>query len=267
MKQLAVFKILRDTYAFVWLERRDFLSLALPAIVVLAILRTLIAWIEMSMAPTRTDEAIGIGDLVYSAVSLAVWVMFAVAWHRRYLVPNEVTTIRAALRWGRRQTRFLLLAIGVGVPATIVLFASGFGAFLFGTLFGEVWHALLLATFIAFLPVLVIYARLSLLFPSTSVDHRMSFSECWRITRGNGWRLALIIFLIAALVWVITYPIDVTIAAIFDFLELSESLIAKFIGTFFDEALGFIGIAVGVSALSISYRALLVAPSDAPPDA
>ena len=249
MKQLAVFKILRDTYAFVWLERRDFLSLALPAIVVLAILRTLIAWIEMSMAPTRTEEAFGIGGLVYSAVSLAVWVMFAVAWHRRYLVPNEVTTVRAALRWSPRHSRFLLLAIGVSVLLGVSMMAAMAGA--------------IIVDFV----LLLIYARLSLLFPSTSVDHRMSFSECWRITRGNGWRLALIIFLIAALVWVITYPIDVTIAAIFDFLELSESLIAKFIGTFFDEALGFIGIAVGVSALSISYRALLVAPSDAPPDA
>ena len=266
MKQLAVFKILRDTYAFVWLERRDFLSLAFPAIVVLAILSTLIAWIEMSMAPTRTDEAFGIGGWVYSAVSLAVWVMFAVAWHRRYLVPNEVTTVRAALRWGRRQTRFLLLAIAVGVLAAIVFFAITIGAILFVTLFGGVWQMLHLAIFIAFLPVLLIYARLSLLFPSTSVDHRMSFSECWRVTRGNGWRLALIIFLIAAPVWVITYLIHVTIAAIFDFVELSESLTTDFVGAFLDEALWFIGIAVGVSALSISYRALLVAPSDAPPD-
>ena len=267
MKPLAVIKTLWSSYTFVWLERRSFLSLTVPAIVALAILRTLVAWIEMSMAPTKTDEAIGIGDWVYSAASLAVWVMFAVAWHRRYLVPNEVTTIRGALRWGRRQTRFLLLAIGVGVLSAIVFLASSSGAFLFGTLFTNVWYALLLAIFIAFLPLLLIYARLSLLFPSTSVDHRMSFNECWTNTRGNGWRLALIILPIAALDWVITYPIDVTIAVIIDFLELSESLVANFASTFFLEAWWFIGIAVGVTALSISYRALLVAPSDAPPDA
>ncbi|MCZ6743332.1 MAG: hypothetical protein O7D31_01415, partial [Alphaproteobacteria bacterium] len=162
MKQLAVFKILRACCVFVCLERRDFLSLALPGIVVLAILRTLTDLFET-------------GGLVNPAASIAAWVLFAVAWHRSYLVPNEATTVRAALRWGRRQTRFFLLAIGVGVLVAIVpIVPNIIGASLYGGLFDEAWQMLFLAIFTAYLPVLVIYARLSLLFPSTSVDHRMS---------------------------------------------------------------------------------------------
>ncbi len=252
MKQLAVFKTLGACCAFVWLERRNFLSLALPGIAVLAILRTL-------------TNLFGTGGLVNPAASIAAWVLFAVAWHRSYLVPNEVTTVRAALRWGRRQTRFFLLAVGVGVLVVIVptVPINIIGTSLFVSLFGEAWQMLLLAIYLS---MLLIYARLSLLFPSIAVDHRMSFSECWRFTRGNSWRLALIIFLIAAPIWVVTFLIRVTIPAIFDLLELSESLTAHFAGALLDEALWFIGIAVAVSALSISYRELLVAPSDAPPD-
>ncbi len=250
MKQLAVFKILRACCVFVCLERRDFLSLALPGIVVLAILRTLTDLFET-------------GGLVNPAASIAAWVLFAVAWHRSYLVPNEVTTVRAALRWRRRHTRFFLLAIGVGVLVAIVpIVPNIIGASLYGSLFDEAWQMLFLAIFTAYLPMLLIYARLSLLFPSTAVDHRMSFSECWRFTRGNSWRLALIIFLIAAPIWVVTILIRVTIPAIFDLLELSESLTAHFAGVFLDEALWFIGIAVAVSALSISYRELMEAPPD-----
>jgi hypothetical protein len=253
MKQLAVFKILKACCVFVCLERRDFLSLALPGIVVLAILRTL----------TDLAEDFGVGGLVNSAASLAAWVLFAVAWHRSYLVPNEVTTVRAALRWRRRHTRFFLLAIGVGVLVAIVpIVPNIIGASLYGSLFDEAWQMLFLAIFTAYLPMLLIYARLSLLFPSTAVDHRMSFSECWRFTRGNSWRLALIIFLIAAPIWVVTFLINVTIPAIFDFLELLESLTAHFARTLLNEALWFIGIAVAVSALSISYRELMVAPPD-----
>ena len=265
MKPLAVFTTIRNAYAFVWQGHRDFLSLALPAVVVLAVVWTLIAWIEIPATPTKAEDANGLGDLIYSVISLAVWVMFAVAWHRRYLVPGEATTIRAALRWRRRQTRFLLLAIGVGVLAILVLLVTSVVAGLFGTLFNGVWQMLLLAIVIAWVPVLLIYARLSLLFPSTAVDHLMSFRECWRFTRGNGWRLALIIFLIGAPVFVIAVLIQLAVAHILGFLEITESVATSFVAAFVVEAVWFVGIAAGVSALSISYRTLMVAPPDTLP--
>ncbi len=86
-----------------------------------------------------------------------------------------------------------------------------------------------------------IMARLALLFPSTAVDHRMSFGECWMITRENGWRLFLVIGLVSI-------PIDVTIILI-EFASWPELVVA-----FADQTLSFIGFAVGVSALSIAYR-------------
>ena len=272
MKQLAVFEILRDACAFVWLERRGFLSLAFPGIVVIAILNTL-----FTLSAFNNTFGNTFAGLVGIAVDMAVQVMFAIAWHRRYLVPNEVTTVRAALRWGPRHTRFLLLAIGVWALAgasvfifTFIvasLFGRLFGAVgsLFGPLFDAVWPIIdtpAVAGIIVAIPMLLIYARLSLLFPSTSVDHRMSFSECWRVTRGNGWRLALITILIAAPVLVILFLIDFIVMT----LVLSGSLTVEFADIFLRTALWFIGIAAGVSALSISYRALLEAPSDAPPD-
>ena len=262
MKQLAVFEILRDACAFVWLERRGFLSLAFPGIVVIAILNTL-----FTLSAFNNTFGNTFAGLVGIAVDMAVQVMFAVAWHRRYLVPNEVTTVRAALRWGPRHTRFLLLTIGVwalvGASSFILPFIVGG---LFGSLIGAiigmpVGVEVMFAGFAGFL-LLLIYARLSLLFPSASVDHRMSFSECWRATRGNGWRLALIIVFIVAPVVVILYLIDSIVMT----LVPSGSLIVEFADIFLRTALWFIGIAAGVSALSISYRALLEAPSDAPPD-
>ncbi len=259
MKQLVILKVLEDACAFVWRQRRDFLSLAYPGITVIALLAsfsTLSAMIGLSFIVT-------FGGLISVAVNLAVQVMFAVAWHRRYLVPNEVTTVRATLRWGPRHTRFLLLAIGVwalgGASAFILSIIVGS---LFGRLFGAIIGTPAAGGILAGFVLVLIYARLSLLFPSTSVDHRMSFSECWRVTRGNGWRLALIIILIAAPVWVITYLIDFIVVP----RVLTGSLTVQFAGNILSISLWFIGIAAGVSALSISYRALLEAPSDAPPD-
>ncbi len=67
----------------------------------------------------------------------------------------------------------------------------------------------------------------------------------------------------------ITDLFDATGGAILDFLELVSggvSLTVEFADIFLRTALWFIAIAAGVSALSISYRALLETPSNAHPD-
>ena len=296
MLRFQVLRTILDAYTFVWRERQDFLSLAFPAIVALGILSTLLTWLAMSAVPTgegkgTETDGLGIGlafgGLVLGVVSLGVWVMFAVAWHRRYLFPDEATTVRAALRWSRRQTRFLLLAIGVslvavGIGLLVLLVLATVGNLLQG---GETLDPIgpgegtepggagvsLFGVVISWLPMSVlvlswfVYARLSMLFPSTAVDHRMSFRECWQFTRGNGWRLGFIIALVAIPVSAIASLLSFLIAIPLTDLGLSGSLTAQFVGALIDETLAFIGIAVGVSALSIAYRGLMAGLPAVPP--
>lgn len=269
MVKLLILHTVRDAYAFVWRERRDFLSLAFPAIVVLAILSTLLAWLAKATTPTGTGEgnatigseslgAFAFGALVSIMVYVALWVMFAVAWHRRYLVPDEVVTVRAALRWGRRQTRFLLIAIGLFVLIALLwLIAGALGAGVFG--------AGILLMFPLFFLIGLVYARLSLLFPSTAVDHRMSFGECWEFTRGNSWRLIFIIVLVAIPVGVIALLMSLAVTTIVANFGVSDSLTTNFIVALIDQTFAFISIAVGVSALSIAYRGLMAGRRAASP--
>ena len=187
--------------------------MALPLVVAVAIVGTLFGWLwppvfaatpeefEAAMANRRGGAMLS--GLLFAAISVAVFIMFAVAWHRRYLVPDELTTVRAALRWGWRQTRFLLLTIAVGLIAALayavsLTVVSLIGGLLLGdqgqtAIGGLAFAALVIA---AGLLALSIYGRLSMWFPSTAVDHRMSLRACWAFSRGNGWRLALIIVLV-----------------------------------------------------------------------
>ncbi len=94
-----------------------------------------------------------------------------------------------------------------------------------------------------------IWARLTLLFPSTAVDHRMSFGECWIFTRGNGWRLLLVIFFVGI-------PIGALISSIENFLGQFDSLSENLLVALVNQTFVFVGFSVCVSALSISYRFL-----------
>ncbi|MEE8544434.1 MAG: hypothetical protein V3T29_01340, partial [Alphaproteobacteria bacterium] len=141
MHRVPVFKTVLGAYAFVWQARKDFVSLALPLVVAVAIVSVLYGWLwppvfpftleefEAAMANRRGGSTPAM--IVLAVFNWAVYVVFAVAWHRRYLVPAEATTVGAALRWRRRQTRFLLLLIlvfliagliyGVGIIVALVL--------------------------------------------------------------------------------------------------------------------------------------------------
>ena len=247
MLRIPVFTTVLSAYAFVWRERRDFLALAFPAIVALAILITLSARLAAA-AGAAAGIGLGFGVLLLGVANLAVWVLFAVAWHRRFLLPDERATVRAALRWHRRHTRFLMLAIALfGLLALAGLLGGPLIMLVFGAVAG-LGGALILA-----LVLTLCYARLSLLFPAAAVDHGLSFRNCWEMTRGNGWRLLWIVFLVGIPIGAIEALIDGLIGGVFR----SDSLTAPFLAALAGETLAFVGIGVGVSALSLAYRSLM----------
>ena len=189
-------------------------------------------------------------QLVFWLINLSIWVMFSVAWHRKFLIPDQTGTVLQAIRWGQRQTRFFLIALALTALSIGILFVVGpiVGFLGFGPARGfGAWFAILVM-------VGLVYVRLSLLFPAAAVDHRMSLGECWDFTQGNGRRILLVI----GLVWI---PVVLAMVVIGFSLLIgfsgTESPIAEFGFALVTESLNFVGIALGVSSLSIAYRYLM----------
>ena len=179
---------------------------------------------------------------------------------------GQSVTVAAALAWSRRQSRFLLLSIVVSLVIALVMVGGAFVAFAVSSLFGVAQESIANTIFLPLYLVglvcaLVVSGRLALLFPAAAVDHQMTFGECWATTRGNGLRIAVIVFLVAIPIWGTASLLS---AAIGYFFGQTNSLTALLLAGLVDQTLGFIGVAVGVSALSIAYRAIMDAQGRAP---
>lgn len=293
LMKLPVFRTVKEAYGFIWYHLREFWLLAIPAIVVVSIAGAVFSWglWTLSGRPGSFGDYLdSVGNpagfdfqsffwlwLIAAVVFAAVFCMYSVAWHRLYLVPSEAASARSAYRWEGRQTRFLfnyikvfLLAIPVFVLVAIIV--GGLGAVI-GAASSDAGSApesstlllvILLVQMFVWLSLGLFYARFSMLFPATAADAHMGIREGWRFTKGNGWRLLWIIVLVAVPIIAVTWPINLVISVVAyetgAIGSLTANLIIALIGQFF----GFLTIAVGVSALSISYKRISDAQAPQP---
>ena len=249
MTILSVLTTVWAAYDFVWSERGRLFLLAFPPVMAIAILRGLV------FAARGAAALAALVVLILVVVFFAYLIMFSVAWHRVYLVPGEEPDARAPLKWGGREKRFLLVTLGVGALVVLIFI----GGFLAVSIIAAGPGPFSLPLFlVAGISAWLVSSRLSMLFPSAAVDHRMSFGECWVLTEGNGWRLFFIIFLAGIPLGLVQWLIDLPVAFIFGLLGLSGGLIEVSVRGLLDMIFWFAGAAVGISALSIAYADLMI---------
>jgi len=252
---LPVVETITKAVTFVWQQRNEFLTLAFPAILVLSILNTAVALFLLpdnpQAGPTDAEQlqaAIQAGILPFLILILPFgffWTTFAIAWHRKYLLPKEQPTVTEVLTWRMRHTRFILYGIGLTFLTAVVLVVGVSLA-----AFAPVLLVLVLAGAV------VVYARLSQVLPSAAIDHGLTFGQSWALTRGQTGRL----FAVIAATW---FPTAVLVSLfqqiLLQLLGNSESFMAIFVRAFVGNVLGYLAVALGVSVLSLVYDHLRVA--------
>ena len=266
MIKLAVLATARSAYAFVWRHRRRFLALAFPAIVVLGILSGLFSS-ALYLAVPGVDETLGatpgetLGSLfaipliVMILVAAALVTMFAVAWHRRCLVAGERPSVRDTLRWGPRQTRVLFTAIGLTVLVMIV--TATVVVVVLGVLSSpDAPISVVPAALAAVVLSSYLYARLAVLFPAAALDRTMRVRDAWAMTKGNGWRLLAIAVVAMFPASVAASIVQIVLGGLAAELGLEASLTANLLVALVDQTFTLMGTALGVTALSMAYRAL-----------
>ena len=254
--KLPVMMTVREALGFVWENRMWAINLALPAIVITGIL-TAVAGVT-GPAPTP-GQPVQLQFIQVALLVFNIWftIVYSVAWHRAYLAEERNATVLECYLWRMRTSRFVIQYLKLFVIFGVIGFffvliflgvsGSPIGA---GAVFGAGAVAFLWLT-----------GRLILILPATCVDHELSLRDVLVLSGGNGWQVVgamIVAGLITAVVGAVPLMIAAGIVAASGALEsLSGSLAISLVGQF----IGFIGIALGVSVLSVAYGKLSAAQS------
>jgi hypothetical protein len=264
MKRLPIFATLRDVFALVWRDRRDFVAFAYLPVIANALLGVAL----QSSLPSPLPNNAGALLASLSDLTIAIWiatviaaigfyVVFALAWHRRCLLPGETTTVGAALRWRTHHWLFFAVAIVLVIGFLLVAFILNFAAAplaaaLFGTASGAGAILSVVLSFIVF----TLAMRFLLLFPAIAVDAPMTPAESWRRTRGNGATLFMLLFAVFLAVAIVHQLVILAWAAALGPFAAGGSLLALLVLTLLVQSLTFIGVALMTTVVSIAYRKL-----------
>ena len=254
MKRLEVLRIVNEAYQFVWLQRQDFALLGAPIALVLGTASALLSYFRPVANADVPTISIGfiLSGVVVAVLSFAGWVVFAVAWHRRCLLPNHGSVVGQELRWQRRHSVFLgrtmvlgLLTIGLSMvlalPIRFVISATGGAG---GVITAALWMAM----------IFIVEARFMLVFPASAVDDSMGFGQSWTRSQGNAFRIAVILILTSVPISIAFAPIDWLVSTALQSQGLLHSLAALFIGSLVQTMLGLVVMACGVTGLSFCLR-------------
>ena len=273
MPKLPVWKIVSQAYAFVWNKKIDFLKLSILPIMMLAIssfildhARTSIfIFVSQSFSMKLIDAAELISTPLYvvrGLVSILIVTAFSIVWHRLFLVHSEIQITKNLFLWRKRHMKFLFTAIVLGVGGNVVAipfsvtFIEKTLPYFIGNvdssqiLILAVLHTFILSTLVMIL-IAFLTSRWSIMFPSIAVNRFMSFKQGWRLTSGNGLRLW-------AMTVLATFPLY---SVSFVFGSISLWLAPEAVLPLMKSSFYLIIIAVGVSALSASYRFICVESS------
>lgn len=180
--------------------------------------------------------------VLYWGVFAAFFTLFAVTCHRLVLVPSGRVRGIQRPRWSARESRFLFWVLTLWLAYLVVWWlAMLVSANLLPN--DEVAGWLKVIESVASVPALYLIARLSLVFPATAIDRPTGLRWAWQASRGNGWRLVVVV---TVLPWLVSRLVGLLYR---DEATAAEIVLLTVLGT----AL----FALEIAALSVAYRELV----------
>ena len=236
--------IIVQAFSVPWVMRKKFIwKLLFPAFLVLVLI----------VAGSFLQKYLRIPLFVDYCLFMLACTFFIVTCHRIVLLGDESVPPFGLRKWSMRETRFfgwsagILVVIYFPISALFMLIgllvSSAGNTEFFIQLFsrirdpeGQVIVGLLT------LPLYYPLARLSMLFPAVALDKRPGISWAWDISKGNGWRLTLIVGALPLAADIIT-----------NIPTRENSTVIEYLGVTF---LWLVLLTVEIAALSLAYKDL-----------
>lgn len=241
---LPVFSIVRAAFQFVWDKKARLLrALAVPVVLMFVA--------DHAFTFAKDDFM----QLIPHFFQTLIFILFAITCHRLALLGDQDVPDYGMLTWTKREWQYLGWVLVIMVICMLISFVTT--SLIASSIIKNVEAGARVESFqftrslfyLAFIPVMYILCRLSVLYPAIALDQEVSARWAWQLTAHNGWRMTLIVGLLP---WVLYIPINLLLR---ENATLVENTIA--------ELLGFVLLAVEVIALSFSYQHLAQAEAEA----
>lgn len=255
--RLPIFDLFKDAVFLLWAKRGRLVSMFLPIIVVLMVLDHYSSALGESVMATvgevageTKDMPEGMGRfLVLTLVSMLLSVLMATTVHR-FSLQDSAFWPKNALRFPiRSDWRYLarsvqILAICVLILMGVSVVGGAFAGILSGAAGPEaIQQTIILFMVPGFMIMLYVSARLSVTLPEIAIGTEGSdLSRAWRMSKGNGSRLLIVVLLLP---FIVTSPFLI----LYSFDNIMMNIIAAF---------GIYAMTlISVTVLSLSYQFLL----------
>ncbi|MDO6683469.1 MULTISPECIES: hypothetical protein [unclassified Oceanobacter] len=182
---LPVMDIVQESLGLLWVKRGIVSARFLPVMLLLAGLD----WVSS----TWMSESHLFGQLGFMLVSMLLGVVFATACHRMTLMP-EKSLVQKGI-WRREEWRYLMRLMLMGLATSVVITPI---VILFALL--QVQQMMVLGGALAIMTGLYVSARLAITLPEIAVGQTTSFQRAWKLSKGNGSRLVMVVWIAPLLI-------------------------------------------------------------------
>lgn len=250
--RLSPAEVIRDALSLTWERRRPLATAFLvPAGMIL-----LLELLQMPFEGTKALKSSAL-FLVLELLKFFPLTIGTISLHRIILRGHESVPKFGITKWTKRETRFLGWSLGISGLCVLVFLLCVLPIVFFApSVFdkgdqgsgGTTTHILI---YLIFLPAAYVFARIVLVLPATALDLRPTLSSASSLSKGNGWRLALLYLILPGL---ILFLFSALLGSV---LPESASTVLTILRTLLSYAL----FPLGVVILSIAYRHLLIVKS------
>ncbi|MCH8198101.1 MAG: hypothetical protein IH904_08460 [Proteobacteria bacterium] len=234
-----------ESYRFVFTNPGRFLALGwLPLLITFAV--NMVSDVRGEVGGGEDASlADWMADIALEAAYWAMYAVFAVRWHRFFLLDERESVFSEFL--AARNWRFLVYTL-------LLTFAP----------FVPVWVLLLISGFVSILPsiaasiLLFVMFRFSLVLPGTAVDRPLGLGEAWRKMLGHTWRFIGAFFLVAIpamfLIWIVSAILGQSLSGGITSGEPESMADVSVVTNAAIAIIGFLWTAAGITVLSKFYR-------------
>lgn len=237
MAQLPVWDVFKESMQLLWQKRQQVVVVFFPALVLLAALD----WYTNTQLTDQNGRA-----LLFALVSTLISVLLATTCHQFTLRPQHGTP--SMLRfYGRNEWRYILRLLQIALIAGLVFFVLMMTLMLLLNSLSHTQNAFAqpqmagIGFVVAAIPALYLWGRLSVTLPELALGQSSSLKHAWRLSEGNGGKLALVVVIIPVL----------SMAPFFALLWVNNTAL-QFVGSFGT----YVTTLISIVALSLSYQFL-----------